>query len=646
MKAAYINSEKKKFEIKEIKNKEVIGPGDFGIDCHLNEYKSYKYEPLNPKNVLCFGIGALCGSLLPGTARLVFVTRSPLWKGLFLSVVSGAGLPFYATGLDFGLIEGKAKKPTVIIIKNFNKKLTIKFKEIKKEGLWEIYSSYKGEKGLYALQQYLFDSFKNEFGNVDFRILVVGPASFNTNMGAICSTWISNGEFQIGSDGWVGRAGFGSVMAQAHGVVAILFGGDYNGKEFKENLRDMDVRDKIFKENFGKPYAQVVLESTKKYRYDEAIKSGGTFGSNMTELGTWIPMFNWNSIYLPYEERKKLYENLIKNNYLKQFNEEVIKTKSWKTCGEPCPVMCKKIRDYRKIDYEPYESCGPNSGIFDQNMAEAVMEEIERMGFDAIEFGNILSFVLECLQKGYLRKEDIGIEDGINFNPLKFNLNNSLEHSYIGRKLAKIVAYKENEIGEILSKGIRIACKELSKKYKKNFVDIANYVPFGKEGCIAPCQYWVPGFLIPLPIQGKFFTYYGLDCRPPRELAKISADRAVKEFYSENTGICRFHRKWTEPIIEILLKKGLGIEINYYEHCKDLIKKIIKYNELAGLKPIYWESKKTKDIIYTYLKEVKRVFGESKDVLEWINKYEKDFESASKEYWQELLKGIKEVIEK
>ncbi|VUT24382.1 MAG: Glyceraldehyde-3-phosphate:ferredoxin oxidoreductase [Candidatus Methanolliviera sp. GoM_asphalt] len=59
------------------------------------------------------------------------------------------------------------------------------------------------------------------------------------------------------------------------------------------------------------------------------------------------------------------------------------------SCGEPCPLSCKKIYHEHKKDYEPYEALGPNSGIFDQRAAEKAVKEVEVMGFDAIAFGNV-----------------------------------------------------------------------------------------------------------------------------------------------------------------------------------------------------------------------------------------------------------------
>ena len=57
----------------------------------------------------------------------------------------------------------------------------------------------------------------------------------------------------------------------------------------------------------------------------------------------------------------------------------------------------------------------------------------------------------------------------------------------------------------------------------------------------------------PMPMMGKYFTYYGVDFLPPRELGRRSVQRMVYEFFSENSGVCRFHRKWVEAIVDEIL---------------------------------------------------------------------------------------------
>ncbi|MCW1309557.1 MAG: aldehyde ferredoxin oxidoreductase N-terminal domain-containing protein [Candidatus Nanoarchaeia archaeon] len=653
MKAIYIDVENQKYKSEEL-NEKIIGPIDFAIYVH-NKNKSHRTHAFNPKNAVCIGIGALAGSKIPGTHRLIFCTKSPLIDALFTSTLGGAGIEFYAAGLEFVSIEKKAKKPTIIIIRNINDKFEIFFETIEKEELLKIYKGYRNEIGTYALQTYLLEKFKIFYksgdGFYNFRIITLGPSSLNTDMGAINSILIRNGEFQFGSEDWAGRGGFGSVLLRAHNVIGVIFGGNYDKRKFVEDLKDINVLNKIFNEIFGKNFMDVIKEATEKYRYEEKVKSGGTFGVNMSELGSWLPMFNWNSIYFPTSQRQALYDKFVKNNYLKQFNETIIETKNWKTCGEACPAVCKKYKGRKKKDYEAYEAAGPNCGIFDQDAAELAQEGIETMGFDAIEFGNLCSFILECLHHGLLKKEELGITENVNFDPNKFKLEDSFEHAKIVRKIAEIVAYRKGKFGKILAYGIRVASRKFdaifndrTKKIGIKFKDIANYMPYGKDGCIAPCQYWVPGFYIPLPIQGKFLTYYGQDFNTPEKLGEIAADRAVKELFSENTGICRFHRKWSEKAVEILLKRGCGIDVNYYEHCRNALQEILNYDEKANVEPIFWESKRTIDVIRTYINEVENVFGKNDETEYWKRRFEENYIGAAMEYWEKLLKGVDKIL--
>ena len=607
------------------------------------------------RNVLCFGTGQLAGSKLYGFHRLIFAARSPLWHGFFISSMGGAGLPLYPAGIDYMAVEGRSEDYLIAAIKGAGDgSIETRFDEISEQDLKDIFHGYGGNRGWYALQQYTYDKFNDLFldGNkyMDFRILAVGPASRNTNFGAIGSTVIRNGKFRVGVDDWAGRGGMGSLMVQAHKTVAIAFGGTYDSKTFNENIKDIKILNKIFQEEFHEKYRDYVIRTGKKYRYDEHVKSSGTFGVNMSVLGEWLLSFNWESVNLSESERKSLYA-LVKNHYLEQFNEEIVEQKTFATCGEPCPLTCKKIYHEHKKDYEPYEAMGPNSGIFDQRAAEKAVKEVEVMGFDAIEFGNVSSWILECIHKGLLRKEELGLEADVEFDPRNYKIEYSHGNAKAVIKLAELVAYGEG-IGAILAMGVRVAAKELDKQFAERvksfgntFVDSTLYIPYGKIGCMSPIQYWVPGAFVPMPIQGKYLTNYTINSLPPIELGKSCAERAIKELYSEEMGICRFHRGWTEKTVETLLRRGRGINLNLYEHCRRLMQKIVEYDRKANQYPVFWETKKTKDVIRTYLPEVrKKMPAENGDLDRWIEKFNDDPEQAAKEYWEETLKGYEEGI--
>ena len=651
--AAFLNAAEQNLRIEKIPFEMATGPISFALLCHCDRYKSFEVEPYNARNVLCFGTGQLAGSRLYGFHRLIFAARSPLWHGFFISSMGGAGLPLYHAGIDYMAVEGRSEDYLIAAIKGAGgSTIETQFYEINRKDLMDIFHGYAGNSGLYALQQYTYDKFNELFldgdNYMDFRILTVGPASLNTNFGAIGSTVIRNGKFRVGVDDWAGRGGMGSLMVQAHKTVAIAVGGIYDSKTFNENLKDIKVLNKIFQQEIREKYTAYVIKSGKKYRYDEHVKSSGTFGVNMSVLGEWLLSFNWESVNLSESERKSLYA-LVKNHYLKQFNEEIVEPRTFATCGEPCPLACKKIYQEHKKDYEPYEAMGPNSGIFDQRAAEKVVKEVEVMGFDAIEFGNTGSWILECIHKGLLRKDDLGLEDDVEFDPRNYKIEFSHANAKALIKLAELIAYADG-MGAILAKGIRVSAKELDKQFAvrtrdEKFIDSSLYISYGETGCMSPIQYWVPGAFVPVPIQGKYLTDYCINSLSPGALGKNCAERAIREMYSEEMGICRFHRCWSERTVEMLMRRGRGVELNLYEHCRSLLQKIMEYDLKANQYPVFWETKKTKDVIQRYLSEVRKKMPAEKGQLDlWIRKFTDDPEQVAKQYWEETLKGYEEVI--
>jgi len=610
-KAGFLNLKNKKIIIKNAKQ---LGPIEFALD--------------NYGKGLCMGIGPLAKiSYLAGVHRLIFACRSPIWDDFFISTMGGAGIPFYATGLNYLCIEGKWKQNyCVVALKGDKGKTKFKFLELTEKKLFSLYKGYKGKRGVFALQQYIYDRFSKEYKN--FRIMTVGPAALRTNYGTLMSSVVVGRKFSPVED-WAGRGGFGSQLAR-QGVVGIIFGGDNPS----DNLPRKDV-DALFKEEFGKDMTSTIIEVGEKYRYSEKLKSGGTFGSNMVYLKDWLLFFNWQSVYMSDKKRGEMYQKFITNHYLKQFNKEIIEPRSFMTCGEPCPIVCKKVYKKYKKDYEPYEANGPNCGVLDQRAAEELVEEVDILGFDAIEAGNIISWTMDMIDSGLI---DLGIGKP-RFDPDKFDVvKDSMYNARIGKKIANLIVYDDK--GKIFRKGIRIAAKTLTKKHNnRDFIDKAVFVPNRRNGCIAPCQYWVPAFFLPLPIQGKFLSDYELMFKDPKKLGRSCIDRMIKELYSDNMGVCRFHRKWGERLLERLVKED-GKNVDFYKYHKKLAIKIAKYNYSDF--PKFWESERVVDVIKTYLEKMYR--GEPRNVIlkKWVEKFKKDKWSAAKEYWKEVLIGINE----
>ena len=660
-KVAFIDVGKDELRVEGVEDPEIVGPVDWGLRCHLKLYESYRYPPYDGRNVLCVGMGKLAGSCIPGTHRLTLCFRSPLSDGFFFSTMGGAAYVFKNLGVDYLTIEGKSGRPKILALKGTGAGIETKFRRIDLGDLMKIYEGYDDLEGVYALQKFVLDEFLEWYEDggthMDLRALSVGPAALNTNFGGIFSLAVKkDGGFDEGSEDWAARGGPGSVMFRAHGLAAIVFGGDNNWRKFKGgDLRNADNADKIFKESLGKSMMKITSDATVKYRYDESVGSGGTFGVNYFTLRDQTIMFNWGMVHLPKEKRLKLYEGLVERGYKAQFDREItershlrpsvsfssgsrpiVKAKVWKNCGEPCPGLCKKVRGTFKKDYEPYEANGPNCGIFDQRAAEFAVGAVDGLGFDAIEFGNVASWVFECIHRGLLEPGEIGLDGIPSFDPDSFKLGDSSGNARLLVKLAKAIAYGENEVARMVGEGIRRAAKKLDKKFGGGgkFEDLAVFVARGEWGSMVPAMYWGPGNLMPILIPGKYYTYYHSEFREPEEFAEACFERAVKEMYSENTGVCRFHRSWGEKILPRLFEEGHGAKINFDEHNKKILAGISEYNAKAGVKPVFWESERVIDVVATMAREYA---GKTEAAKNWWGEFSRDKMGAAKEYWTRFL---------
>jgi len=649
-----INASKEKISVEELDREDVIGPISWGLYCHLEKYGSYGYDVFDEHNVLCFGAGKLAWSEIYGTRRLVFTFRSPLWGGFFLSSMGGAAYVFRYLGVDFAVVEGKAREPLIVALKSdANGNIEAKFESISEDRLFEMYRGYGGKIGAFALTKYVAEKYGKWYSETKapMRIITVGPASAFTRNGALISYASRDDRLEGKPVDFSARGGPGSVLYRAHKVVAIVFGGNYVKKPRfpRTDLSNFNVLNEVFNKYLRKSMNEAVMDATVKYRYDPKTDSGGTFGNNYAYYGGLNPIFNWNHIYLEKSERDKFYREVINKLFVEPFNEEAIRKKRWRTCDEPCTAVCKKMYRMYKVDYEPYCASAANTGIFVLDYAAEVVDLVDAMGFDAIEFGNTAPWIMESIVKGLLKPEDLGLKSKPYFNhELYYDLNNAVKFSKHNAEIIKEFAWKlafgEGETYRLIGEGIRRAAKKFDEMFSENvskvglrFEDLAIYIPFGPDGSLTPAMYWGPGNIAPLPIVGKYLTYYHGIFLEPEDLASLALNRAVKELYSEEGGLCRFHRGWVEKILPKLYYEAYGLEVDFDIHGKKLLQKIVEYDKKAGYKPVFWESMKTIDYLTLAAKE----YGAE----QWYEKLKREGTEAAKEFWLRFLRKEEEILE-
>ncbi len=644
--ALFIDVGERKTWIKEYPVTWVWGPIDLGLEVHFKEYETYKKPIYSPENAVVIGRGIFSGTKLYGVHRLVAAFRSPLTRGFHVATVGGAAYQF-RINVDALVIVGYSEKPVILkVYDEGDGEPRVEFIEIDEEELEEIWRGRGEYKGVYALQLWLSEKYREFYEKYDGRSILVGPASKYTNIGALVSITLHKGEIDWGSEEYAARGGPGSVLYRAHHVAAIMYGGLYDvSRNRPGELSDLKWLNKWFMENAGNNYPFVVIKAGTKYRYNEKLGTGGTLGGNYPTLKTATPMFNFNMIYTPREIREKLHEIIMKHIW-EPFNKEAIETRSWKTCGEPCPIACKKVRKGKyKSDYEPYEGAGPFIGVFDIHLSEKIVELIDSYGFDAIEAGHLIAFVFDAIDKGLLRPEEAGLPTKPYFTPEDFRLEYSKVNMELALRIIEDLAWGKQPLLRLVGeRGIRSAAKILDILYRerveglgRRFEDLHVYALFGEEGHISPNYYWTPGMVAPLPVLGGYWTLYSGVFLDPEEYAEKAFKRALMEYFDDNAGMCRFHRKWGEKYLLVLLEKLYGLP-NVIELVKQRYREIMRYQELAGAAPVFWDSEK----IIDYMAKAASEYGHQ----EWAQKFSENKVAAAREWWNRFHAKLAELISK
>ncbi len=617
LKVLFIDAASGFYKMKHYSTQDYFGPVDLGL--HL----AGKYWSLN------IGTGMFAGSILPGSNRLIFNGFSPCWRGFYVSSMGGAGLVFDNLGINMVSIINKAATPSILYLnRNHGEEVEVELIPINPHEIWK-----HGRKGAYAMLDHALAVCGSQYQG-DYRALAVGPAALSCDFAGVLSAPLKQGK-ATEVDTWAGRGGFGSKLLGDHGIAAIVYGGTV----IDEDFRDRTVADAWFEEKYKQKLAVKDFEATTKYRFDPKFETGGTFGVNFATIGGRIIAFNYRTIFWTEEKRLELHNRFIVNHYLKQFNEETIKTKSQHTCGEPCAAVCKKTNGEYKKDYEPYQTMGPLCGIFDQRAAEMLNKKADSAGFDAISVGGVLAWLMDCLDTGALSTDDLGVTKKPHWDYETFDvIKDSLHNAELGCELIDSILEKRGIID--FSEGIRKWGRKVRKTKNVRILDSLVYTAHGRKGWMIPNQYWTPGALAPMAIMGKYYMHYGAEFYPPRKLGQICAERLKKELIMDNAGVCRFHRGWAEEMIPGAFDAVYKCGKEYVAAISVAASRINSRN--AG---VYWESERDIAFVQKFLERVLAVEKkEDPELAYWADRFQKEPTEAALDFWFEMRKGIDESL--
>ena len=322
-----------------------------------------KCEPLSADNILVFATGPLTGTFAPSSGRFEVCTKSPA-TGLWLDSNCGGyfGPELKFAGYDMVIIRGKAAQPTLLVIDDE------KFELRPADDLW----------GVDAITTHR--QIKESCGK-DFKVACIGPAGEN---GVLFAAIIS--EYRA-----LGRGGAGAVMGSKNlKAIAVLGSGSIP-------LFDSDTFMKTCRESFNE-LANSPDTGGGRQKYGTNV-----ILSLMDEVGLH-PVRNFQKG--KFEGAASVNEDAIEAHYVRN-----------KACFG-CPIYCSKIAEVREGKYKGSFTEGPeyenvwSFGANCENVDVGAIIEAEYLcdyyGLDAITAGNVIGFLMECVEKGLLKETDIG----------------------------------------------------------------------------------------------------------------------------------------------------------------------------------------------------------------------------------------------
>jgi aldehyde:ferredoxin oxidoreductase len=338
-----------------------IGGKGLGALLLLNNLEPL-VDPLSPDNILIFLTGPLTGSPYPGASRGALVTKSPL-TGTFLdsNIGGGFGRALKSAGLDYLIIRGKSEVPVWLVVSDTG----VSFRDAR--SLWGE-STRKTESAI-----------KREMNPAGVEVATIGRAG---ERGVLFASIACGGRM-------FGRGGAGAVMGSKN-LKAVALTGQSELPWFRTGAFMAEVR-----------------EAREKIRMNPSTKKGGpfplygtTFTTHVTNTMGVLPTRNWQEA--TFEGAEKLYDAA--------FFAKKVKSTSCFQCPVACGRIVKTETGYgddstdmlRGPEYETVYAFGPNCGISDPDTIIKANYLCEGYGLDTISCGLVISFLMECAQKGII----------------------------------------------------------------------------------------------------------------------------------------------------------------------------------------------------------------------------------------------------
>ena len=362
-------------------------------------------DALDPTNVLMFFPGPLTGTKAP-SMRACAVTKSPL-TGLFLDSYFGGefGQEIKYAGYDGVIITGRAAEPAYLYIAD----ATVEIRSA---------SAFWGQDALETNT-----NIKHECDDPSLKIVSIGQAGENLVPFALLSC-----EFNRQA----GRGGAGAVMGS-------------------KNLKAIALRgEQLVKVADLQGFQQAVTRAHKELNASEDIhvlRQTGT--ASAIEFANEAGMFPTQNFQGSYSDKAARLGDKGQAKHLWLGNIACL----------GCPIYCSKIGAIRHgkyagtvsdtVEYESAGLLGTNLGITDVRAVTHLARLCDTLGLDSMSAGGVIGFAMEAAEHGVIEAPP-GVE-------LTFGNVEAAEY------LIRGMALQENELGRLLSQGVRRAAAALGQ---------------------------------------------------------------------------------------------------------------------------------------------------------------------------------------
>ena len=339
-----------------------MGGKGFGAKI-LFEELGPQCPPLSPENILIFATGPLTGTLAPCSGRFEVCTKSPA-TGLWLDSNCGGffGPELKMAGFDAIIVRGRASGPMILMIDDHDIEL-------------------KDASDLWGQNTITTHRWVKENHGKDFRVACIGPAGERgVKFASIISEYRS-----------IGRGGAGAVMGSKN-LKAIAVKGS-QGISINDPDRFMTICREAFNE-------LAIHHDT----------GGGRqkYGTNvilscMNEAGIH-PTRNFQKGKFAGDQ--DINEETIKEHYVRN-----------RACFG-CPIYCSKISMITEGKYKGSFTEGPEyesvwafgAQCENTNLGAIIHAEYlcDHYGMDSISAGNVIGFLMECVERRILTESDLG----------------------------------------------------------------------------------------------------------------------------------------------------------------------------------------------------------------------------------------------